>query len=36
MADFLIRLGIVLIVAALLLGPGLNGLRKLLKRMFRS
>ncbi len=36
MGDFLIYLGITLIVAALVLGPGLDVLCKFLERMFRS
>lgn len=36
MGEFLIYLGLTLIVAALLLGPGLEALRKFLQRMFRS
>lgn len=36
MGGALIAIGLVLIVAALLLGPGLSALRKILRRMFRS
>ena len=36
MGDFLIYLGLTLLVIALLLGPGLELLRKFVERMFRS
>ena len=36
MGDFLIYLALTLLVVALLLGPGLELLRKFLARMFRS
>lgn len=34
--DFLIYLGLTLLVVALLLGPGFDAFRKFLQRMFRS
>lgn len=36
MADALIAIGFVLLIVALMLGPGLSLLRKFLDRMFRS